>query len=94
MRSRSLCPDRALDGGDAAMRGKGGDQIGQESRSAGLRAETSVTSMDITMSLDHRAATEVTATDLADLQDRTFARATSTTVNTYPPNDGLLPGNW
>jgi hypothetical protein len=41
------------------------------------------------MSLDHRAATEVTAADLADLQDRTFARATSTTGHTYPPERRL-----
>lgn len=41
------------------------------------------------MSVDHRAATALTATDLADLQGRTFARATPTTGKTYPPERRL-----
>jgi len=44
------------------------------------------------MSLDHRAAAEGDAADLADLQDRTFARATSTTGSTYPPERRLTAG--
>jgi hypothetical protein len=42
-------PRGARDGGDAAVRGKTGDQTGQESRSAGHRAAASMTAMDITI---------------------------------------------
>lgn len=44
------------------------------------------------MSVDHRGGAEVTATDLGDLQDRTFARATPATRNTYPPERRLSAG--
>ena len=37
----------------------------------------------------HRATTGVTATDLAELQERTFASATATTGRTYPPERRL-----
>ena len=40
---------RARDGGDAVVRGKAGDQTDQESRSAGRRAATSMTAMNITI---------------------------------------------
>jgi Pyridoxamine 5'-phosphate oxidase len=40
---------------------------------------------------DHRATTGAPATDLAELQDRTFARATATTGRTYPPERRLTP---
>src|SRR5207249_2350748 len=42
-------PRSARDGGDAAVRGKTGDQTGQESRSTGHQATASVTAMDITI---------------------------------------------
>jgi len=38
---------------------------------------------------DHRATTTVADTELAELQDRTFARATATTGRTYPPERRL-----
>lgn len=41
------------------------------------------------MSSAPRATTEVTATDLASLQDRTFACATPSTGKTYPPERRL-----
>src|SRR5437870_4184380 len=42
-------PRRARDGGDAVVCGETGDQTDQESRSAGHRAATSLTAMDITI---------------------------------------------
>src|SRR5215467_4486880 len=42
-------PRGARDGGDAVVRGETGDQTGQESRSAGHGAATSLTAMDITI---------------------------------------------
>jgi hypothetical protein len=41
------------------------------------------------VSADRAAVTGVDAADLADLQDRTFARATPTTGRTYPPERRL-----
>jgi general stress protein 26 len=38
---------------------------------------------------DHQATTGVAATEIAELQDRTFARATATTGRTYPPERRL-----
>ena len=46
---RLPAPGGERDGGDAAVRGEAGDQTDQESRSAGHRAATSVTAMDITI---------------------------------------------
>src|SRR4030088_943581 len=42
-------PGGGRDGGDAAVRGETGDQTDQESRSAGHRAATSMTAMDLTI---------------------------------------------
>ena len=79
----------ARDGGDAVVRGETGDQTDQESRSAGHRASTRVTAMDITTTTSGvtmtGSSTQEIKTVLHPVSDLATAKAVYAALLGVPP---------
>jgi predicted enzyme related to lactoylglutathione lyase len=82
-------PRGARDGGDAVVRGERGDQTDQESRSAGHRAASSMTAMDITTTTSGvtmtGSATQGIKTVLHPVSDLAAAKAVYAALLGVPP---------